>query len=208
MNWQRRELCSPGCCRSHLFCLPPWPEWGFPKPGTPLCAHLCPFPSLLPRFTVICIPICPGLWDLFTIGMKVEGVISLPLIPDPEVSYLLWVPSAARRRFSLSVLSPARESHSSAALEHSSLPGPKMVFWRNCSPYKSHGVKGFSSERGDSQSSLKRSFSVVWGSHLRKCVFCCSSISSLGFIMKLICLECSQTLSPGSHRGGQGPPGS
>ena len=32
-------------------------------------------------------------------------------------------------------------SHSSAALEHSSLPGPKVVLWRSCSPYKSHGVK-------------------------------------------------------------------
>lgn len=144
--------------------------------------------------------------------MKVKGVISLPLIPDPEVSYLLWVLLSKRGVHLGAAGEPRRfcpaNPHSSAALEHSSLPRPKTVVCRSCSPCKSHGVKRFSSERGNSQSSLKQSFSVVWGFHLHKRVFCCSFVSSLGFIMKLICLECSQTLCPGSHRSGQGPRGS
>lgn len=140
--------------------------------------------------------------------MKVKGVISLPLIPDPEVSCLLWALLSKRGVHLGAAGEPSASPHSSAALEHSSLPRPKVVACRSCSPYKSHGVKGFSSQRGDSQSSLKQSFSAVWGFHLHTCVFCCSFVSSLGFIMKLICLECSQTLSPGSHRSGQGPCGS
>lgn len=207
VNWRRRELCSPGCCRSHLlFCLPPWPAWGFPKPGTPLCAHLCPFLSLLPHFTVIRIPICPGLWDPFAIGMRVKGVVSLPLIPDPEVSYLPCFPRL-RTGASLLVLSPAPRTPQQCCPRAQLSPGQRRCCGE-AAPLQVSRCKGFSSERGNSQSSLKRSFSVVWGSHLHKCVFCCSFVSSLGFIMKLICLECSQTLSPGSHRGGQGPRGS
>lgn len=39
VNWRRRELCSLGRCgaviANLLFCLPPWPSWGFSKPRTP-----------------------------------------------------------------------------------------------------------------------------------------------------------------------------
>lgn len=48
-------------------------------------------------------------------------------------------------------------------------------------PLQVSGVEGFSSESGDSQSSLKQSFAVVWGFHLHKCVLSCSFVSYLGF---------------------------
>lgn len=54
VNWRRRELCSPGCCGAVitdlLFCLPPWPSWGFPNPRV----HSVPtFPPFSPSFPTL-----------------------------------------------------------------------------------------------------------------------------------------------------------
>ena len=122
--------------------------------------------------------------------MRVKGVVSLPLIPDPEVSYLPWFPRL-HTGASLLVLSPAPRTPQQCCPRAQLSPGQRRCCGE-AAPLQVSRCKGFSSERGNSQSSLKRSFSVVWGSHLHKCVFCCSFVSSLGFIMKLICLECSQ----------------
>lgn len=95
VNWRRRELCSPGCCgaviANLLFCLPPWPSWGFPKPRTPLRSNFFPFLPLLPHFTIIVhgfVPCAGTLRNPFT-NDRGKGATSLPLIPNPEVSYLL-----------------------------------------------------------------------------------------------------------------------
>lgn len=158
--------------------------------------------------------------------MKGKGAISLPLIADPEVSYLFVGFSflkgsvchsralgchsgqLVRPGTSLCSLPCPVSEHSSTALEHSSLPRPKMGLRRSCSPTSLMVWKG-SAWRVETSSQVLSNLFLLCGGFTYINVFsACSFVSYLGFIMRLICLECSQTLSPGSHMSGQGLHGS
>lgn len=61
VNWQRRELCSIGCCQCcvpHLlFCLPPWPEHHILSPSSG-------FPLSLPFLSTDFVLCSRTLWNL------------------------------------------------------------------------------------------------------------------------------------------------
>lgn len=95
-------------------------------------------------------------------------------------------------------------SPSSTALEHSSFPQAKAGFVKKLLLHESPCERVQLREWGLAVESYAILFCRV-AFHICECIiFCCSFVSYLGFIMKLIYLECSQTLFPGFHASGQG----
>lgn len=161
----RGESCAPqgaagAAIVDLLFCLPPWPSWGFPKPRIPLPSPSSPIPLLFILGSGI-------LWNGFSNNMKGKGAISRPLIANPEVSYLFvgfsflkgvcaaagpWAAIAASwwDQALLSVLLSPAQWVSVVALPLSTVLSPgQRWFVKKLLPCKSRGVEGFSSESGD-----------------------------------------------------------
>lgn len=165
MNWQRRELCSPGCCgaviTNLLSCLPPWPSWGFPNPRSPLRS---PFSSPLSS------PISPLLSTDLSRALETVGnpfpnerqrcdQPACDTTPCCGCSFLNRLPGPRVRLALLSAL--LLPTVSAAALpEHSFLPWPRVVC-EEAAPYKSPGGKG--SAQGETQSQVLSNLLLLYG---------------------------------------------
>lgn len=197
MNWQRRELCSTGYLP--VLCYKPsFLSSSSARTLLPFHSPPCHSSPILPLFVH---SFCPGLQDLTPFLVTCEARVP-PTCLLHGVRGAPSLPRASQKHSSNGVPgsealpcppppSPGSQHSSSTALS-TVLSAGQRWFSEEAAPLPVSQCERAQLKSGNSQSSLRQSLSVC-GGFTYNVVFCSSCVSYLGYIMKLICLECSQT---------------